>query len=108
MEAKVSEILLIARSVPNYTLHQAPDITNFFVLTSFMGPPVVNFIRVIIQTQNNEVYNVIHRDLIGKLYHALSIKYVEKRTPYSNNYVQQSQLHEKRPRVPTYISYDSI
>ena len=51
--------------------------------------------------QNNEVYNVLHHHHAGELF-------AGKHTSRFNDYVQPTQLHDKRPRINTYFSYDFI
>ena len=88
MEAKVSETLFIMQWAPVSTLHQYLVITHFLAFISLVDPLNINQIHVVIQTQNNEVYNVLYNNHVGKLYHMLSINHVGKNTSGFNYYAQ--------------------
>ena len=88
MEAKVSGVLLIAPLLPISTLHQAPKIIHYFALTNSMESLTIKIIRVNIQTQNNEVCNVLHHERTGKFYRVLSRNHVGKCTSHFNDYGQ--------------------
>ena len=72
---QASEVLLIVQLVPISTLCQALNITHFFVLTSCTDLLTIKKIIVKIQTQNNEVYNVLHHEQGVILYRVPSIIY---------------------------------
>ena len=68
MEEKISGIFLTVQLSYTSALHQALKITNFFALKGYMYPLTVKFIRVINQTENNEVYTVFNHNCPGEMY----------------------------------------
>ena len=66
MEGEFSYILLIVPLVPVSNLHQTPNITPLFDLTSSMELITAKKICVKSQTQNNELYHLIRHERVGK------------------------------------------
>ena len=56
----------------------------------------------------NELYDVLHHDFVGGVYHSLFRKKLGKHNSRSNSYVQNTRPHEKITRVPASISYNYI
>ena len=107
MEEKVSKILFVSQSSPNSALCQDLTVINSFTLTSSIDPITADCIFVISQ-KNNEVYNFLCHNYVGKVYHSLSRNRVGKYISCSNEYLQQTRQNEKIMRIPTSIPYDSV
>ena len=77
MEVWVSETLFTAQWDPFYNLPRELVFTHFFSLTSYMDPLAIKKMRDK-SNKNNEVYNVLHKYIVGKVYRVFSRNHVGK------------------------------
>ena len=108
-EEIISGISLTLKLASSYILHQDPKIKH---LSAYKGTTDPLNIKVqyhdkpdkkttCILCKYYKVYNVLYHNFVSSMY-------TGKHTSHPNNYKDPTGINEKRPHVPTYISYDSV